>query len=309
MSAAKLFGVPTHLDPVTHQRLIRILSGSWLALMGRPPLLLESDLDDLGPLFANGAKAKNLKDRIYSLPEADPETKQSPGEIAIIIDGCALITPEGRILLEVLLDLDRLGQREIDSDRQIAALSTATALRSEWHARWLKKQFEAPISAPALGAALFLLINGCVGERHALRMPSDGERDRELGAVVLPLIAAFSKALGGQAPTTDAGIREHWAFTQVSRLLGRDVAREKTDDGTATFVRVGREKHLLDELAKRLERAADGPRRVNAVAGFVDGYRKARGPLAALGQMHEDPTMTRRITGRLAATAVLDGLK
>lgn len=309
MSTSKLFGVPTHLDPVTHQRLIRLLSGSWSALMGRPPLLLESDLDSLGPLFSNGAKAKNLKDRIYSLPEADAETKESLGEVVIIVDGCALITPEGRILLDVLLDLHRLGLREIDADRQIAALSTATALRSEWHARWLRKQFDAPISAPALGAALFLLINGCVGEGRALRMPSDGERDRELAAVVLPLIADFSKSLGGQTPSTDGGIREHWAFTQVSRLLGRDVAREKTDDGTATFVRVGRERHLLDELATRLERTADGPRRFGAVAGFVDGYRKARGSLAALGQMHEDPTMTRRITGRLAATAVLDGMQ
>ena len=117
----------------------------------------------------------------------------------------------------------------------------ATALRSEWHARWLHKQFESPISAPVLGAALFLLINGSVGRPRALLMPSDSERDRELGAIVLPLIARFSKSLGGSEPVTDAGIRQHWIFTQLSRLLGRDVARERAEDGTATFVRIGRE--------------------------------------------------------------------
>lgn len=120
-----------------------------------------------------------------------------------------------------------------------------------------------------------------------------------LGAVVLPLIADFSKSLGGNAPPTDAGIRQHWVFTQVSRLLGRDVAREKAENGTAIFIRVGREGNLLDELASRLERTADADRRYTAIAGFAAGYRQARGSLAALGQMHEDPTTTRRITNRL----------
>jgi hypothetical protein len=115
------------------------------------------------------------------------------------------------------------------------------------------------------------------------------------------LIAAFSKSLGGREPATDAGIRHLWVFTQLSRLLGRDVAREKAKYGTETFVRIGRERHLLDELASRLERTADAHRRYIAIRDFTDGYRRVRGPLAALGQMHEDPTTTRRIIDRLLA--------
>ena len=301
MTPRTLFGAPTHLDSATQQWWIRLLTKNWLALMGRPPHLLEADLEDTAALFANGARLKNLKARIYALPEADAETQQLPREVVLIIDGCALITPEGRILLDVLLDLQRTGGEEIDVDRQLSALTTATALRSEWHAQWLHNQFESPISAPVLGAALFLLINGSVGRSHALRMPSDSERDRELGAVVMPLIAGFSKSLGGNTPVTDAGIRQHWAFTQVSRLLGRDVAREKAEYGTATFVRIGRERNLLDELASRLERTANAHRRYTAITDFIDGYRRARGSLAALGQMHEDSTTTRRITDRLLA--------
>jgi hypothetical protein len=299
MTPRTLFGAPTHLDSATQQWWIRLLTKNWRALMGRSPLRLEDDLDDLAPLFANGASLQNLKTRIYALPEADAQTQELPSEAVLIIDGCALVTPEGRILLDVLMDLQRTGGREIDVDRQLSALARATALRSEWHARWLHKQFESPISAPVLGAALFLLINGSVGRPRALLMPSDSERDRELGAIVLPLIASFSKSLGGSEPVTDAGIRHHWIFTQLSRLLGRDVARERAEDGTVTFVRIGREEKLRDELAARLKRTADDHRRYTAITDFIEDYRRARGPLAVLGQMHEDPTATRRIISRL----------
>jgi hypothetical protein len=296
MTPPTLFGVSTRLDPVTRQWWIRLLTKNWQALMGRPPHLLEVDLTDMAPLFANGASIQNLKARIYALPEADAQTQQLPQEVLLIVDGCALVTPEGRILLDVLLNLQRTGEGEINVDRQLHALATATALRSGWHARWLQNQFESSISAPVLGAALFLLINGSVGESHALLMPSDSERDRELGAVVMPLIADFSKALGGNEPAADSGIRQHWVFTQLSRLLGRDVAREKARNGTATFIRIGRERNLLDELSLRLERTVDANRRYTAITAFIQDYRRVRGPLAALGQMHEDPTMTRRIT-------------
>lgn len=299
MSLHTLFGAPTRLEPAMQQWWIRLLSKNWMALMGRPPQLLEADLEDMAPLFANSASPKNVRNRIYALPEADAETMRLPPEVVLIIDGCALVTPEGRILLEVLLDLQRTGEQEIDADRQLAALATAIALRSEWHARWLRNQFESSTSAPVLGAALFLLINGSVGKSRALLMPSDSQRDRELGAVVMPLIAGFSKALGGHEPITDAGIRQHWVFTQLSRLFGRDVAREKAELGTATFVRIGRERNLLEELASRLERTADANRRYTAIMDFTHAYRQARGSLAALGQMHEDPTTTRRITDRL----------
>jgi hypothetical protein len=301
MSQSTLFGAPTRLDSSALQWWIRLLTKNWQALMGRPPYLLQEDLSDLAPLFGNGARVGAIKARIYSLPEADSETRQLAQEVVLIIDGCAVITPEGRILLEVLLDMQRTGQEEIGVERQLSALSTATALRSEWYARWLRKQFESSMSPPVLGAALFLLINGSVGKPYALLAPSDSKRDRDLGAIVLPLIARFSRQLGGNAPETDTGIRQHWAFTQLSRLLGRDIARDRVEEGTAIYVRIGRESNLLEELALRLERAAGPNSRYIAITDFTEGYRRIRGSLAARGQMHEDPTTTRRITQYLLA--------
>ena len=128
MTPLTLFGAPTRLDSATQQWWIRLLTKNWRALMGRSPLWLEDDLDDMAPFFANGASLQNLKTRIYALPEADARPSELPSEVVLIIDGCALVTPEGRILLDVLLDLQRTGGGEIDVDRQLSALATRNRL-------------------------------------------------------------------------------------------------------------------------------------------------------------------------------------
>jgi hypothetical protein len=98
MSPSTLFGAPTHIDSAKQQWWIRLLTKNWLALMGRPPHLLEADLEDIAALFANGASLKNLKARIYALPEADAETKQLPPQVVLIVDGCALVTPDDALV-------------------------------------------------------------------------------------------------------------------------------------------------------------------------------------------------------------------
>ncbi|MFG1975519.1 hypothetical protein ACGFJC_39830 [Nonomuraea fuscirosea] len=295
-----LFGAPLALDAATLEQWVRILSRSWIALMGDPPGDLEADLSALAPVFASGAKPRVLKEKVYSLPVANAEDRLLPADALAPIDGGSLITPEGRILLDVLLDLQRSGHTAIDVSQQVRALQTAIALRTRWQRTWLKNQFQGTLSAPPLGAALFLLINGSIGPEAAFILPSADGEDRQLGQIVLPLVARFSERLGGRVPETSGGVRKHWAFTQVSRILGRDVAREPAVRGTTMYIRPDRQAAFLDEVASRLARLADIHRRREAVTGLVDGYREIRGELAAFGQMHEDPTATRRIIQRVA---------
>jgi hypothetical protein len=246
-------------------------------------------------VFGSGAKARVLKDNVYSLPPANPEDHVLPTDALVPIDGGSLITPEGRILLEVLINLQRSGRITIEVSEQIKALQTAIALRTTWQRTWLKKQFEGTLSAPPLGAAIFLLINGSIGPEAALILPSSDSDDRQLGKIILPLIARFSETLAGRIPETTGGIRKHWAFTQVSRILGRDVAREPAPQGAIMYIRPGRQASFLDDVASRLAKLADISQRRQAVTGLVDGYRRIRGELVALGQVHEDATATRRI--------------
>ncbi|MFI9844003.1 hypothetical protein ACIHFD_43710 [Nonomuraea sp. NPDC051941] len=268
--------------------------------MDDPPGDLEADLIALAPVFTSGAKPKAVKERVYSLPAANAEDHLLPSDVLVPIDGALLITPEGRILLDVLLDLQRSGHTTIDVSQQVRALQTAITLRTEWQRTWLKNQFEGTLSASPLGAALFLLVNGSNGPEAAFTLPSADSEDRQVGQIILPLIARFSERLGGRVPETSGGVRKHWVFTQVSRILGRDVAREPAVRGTIMYIRPGRQAALLDEVASRLAKLADVHRRYEAVSGLVDGYREIRGELAALGQMYEDPTATRRIIQRVA---------
>lgn len=300
MSLETLFGVPTHLDPAEQARFVRELNRNWHTLMGRPVLSLESDLEALSDIFGAGVSPRSLKKHVYALPDADTESLDLPGEVVVILDGCALITPEGRIMLDVLIDMRGTGAWQIDPATQLRALDMANQRRVAWQVRWMYKQFHSPISAPVLGAALFLLVNGSVGREHALFMPRDPDFDRDLGSAVIPLVAQFSAALGGKNPAEGTGLRGHWAFTQVSRLMGRDVGRDTAkDEGAFLYIRPGREQHLLDNVAERLGKMGSQPRTHQAVLDFVDGYRARRGRLAAFGQMHEDPTRTRRITDTL----------
>jgi hypothetical protein len=279
----------------------RILHRSWAGLVGRPPADLSDDLEALTPFFATGVKVKAIKDRLSQLPPADQETGRLPAEVLMAVDGCALITPEGRILLDVLTTLARVDSNVIDTELQLSALDQSVGLRSRWHRVWLQKQFEGTLSPAPIGAGIFLLINGSIGESNAFLMPKDGQLDREVGDLVLPLLANFSRHLGGRVPETTRGVQKHWAFTQVSRFLSRYVARDGHEDETLMYVRQGQERALLDVLAKRLAKAAPVERRWVAVDEFVADYRSVRGALSLRGLMHEDPTSTRRIVGRLTS--------
>lgn len=304
MSAATLFGVPLFLPSDSRDAWSRILIRSWTALMDRGVGELSHDLDLMAPLFATGAKVKALKDRIAVFAPADDHTARLPDEVLMTVDGCALITPEGRILLDVLLKLQRIESNVIDTELQVSALDESVALRSKWHRTWIRKQFDGPLSAAPLGAAVLLLLNGSTGESRALRMSSDDRQDRELGSIVLPMIAKFSQQLGGRVPDTSGGLQKHWAFTQVSRLLPRYVARERRDAETLMFVRPGQEPALLAELERRLSKTATLESRFVAINGLVADYREVRGRLVAVEQMFEDPTVTRRLVSRLTAPEV-----
>lgn len=302
MSTESLFGTPLVIEPMTRDAWIAILFRDWTTQMGRQPGPLVDDLENLASLFGAGASPKAIRDRVHVLPPADDHSHDLPRAASLLIDGCAVVTPEGRIMLDVLLQLQQTASSRIDTGQQVWALSMAAGLRAHWHTTWLRKQFEGSLSASALAAALFLLVNGSVGEPRGLLLPADVNRDRELGAVILPLLAKFSHTLGGREPDLAGGIRQHWAFTQVSRLLGRQVDRKPVPDGTLTYIRVGQDQTLLDELARRLDRA-DPHRRGVAVRELLEGYRRVRGVLAAYGLMHEDPTASRRILDRLANQA------
>lgn len=299
MTAATLFGAPLGYEAGSRDRWISVLETTWLAFAHDPPGALDTDLDRLRPLYATGASAKGLRTTFATL-EAISVDVDLPQEVALRFEDRTLITPEGRVLLEVLTGMRTNGSFVITETQALWANSTALIARCGWNREWAAKQLEGSLSAPALGAACFLLLNGSIGLNRALTLPDDEAEDRSLGGLVLPLISEFSQRLGGKAPTLDTGLRSHWAFTQVSRLLPLDVGRETKADGTMLFVRKDREQHLVANLRERLARW-DVNATESALAGLVTDYRKARGALIAIDQSFEEPRHTQAILAGLLA--------
>jgi hypothetical protein len=299
MSASTLFGAPLGYDTQVREQWISDLERVWQMFAGRPIATLDQDLAELAKVFT-GVSGRTLRAIVADLPEADARLRDLPEAVALQADGRILITPEGRILLDVLAQLKADDLNVIERDRQARALAVAVETRSSWYRDWARKQLSGTLSPPAIGAAVFLLINGSIGHSAALQIPVAESEDKRLGELVLPMVGRFSLALGGKQPATNVGIQSHWAFTQVSRFLARDVTREKTMDGTALYVRKDREQALLADLSKRLAKYRF-ELRTHALDQLAVDYRDQRGALIAAGVSHEEPVHTRRVIAALVA--------
>ena len=300
MSSGTLLGAPVDISGQRLTQWINSLASAWRELTAREAGDLESDLRDLEPLFGPKSRIRTIRERVYDLTPRSPNADPPPRQALMPIAGGLLITPAGRTLLHVLTEHRESGRPVIEPADYIGAIQALIDARAAWHQKWLSDQFETTLSPPPLAAALLLLINGSIGEDRALRLPADEEADKALAGVVIPLLARFAEALGSKRTLETSTLRSHWAFSQVSRVLGRDVARMPSDEATLMYVKPGRPAHLLDELEHRLAKVADAHRRTEALDQFVNDYRAIRGQLALRGLMHEDPTATQRIVARLS---------
>jgi hypothetical protein len=297
VSESTLFGAPLGYSRDGLFLWIRGLEEAWSAFAaGRAPADLDADLDRTREVFAHGATGKRLRDAVARLPAVE-NPFEFPPEICLNVDGSWLITPEGRILLDVLYQLRRTSSNAIEPPAQIRALSRATELHSTWYEAWASKQLGGPLSPAAIGAAVLILVNGSLDYESAFWLPNDEIARPQLRRTVLDLIGNFSTRLGEERPA-DSPLRSHWAFSQTSRVLSRDIERVSGSDGARVFVRPGREQHLLSDLRERLSKH-DATDVQNAIGGMVAGYLEARGAFVSLGIMHERPNHTRLVVDSL----------
>jgi hypothetical protein len=296
-----LFGAPVVFDTHTLWVWREALERLWLGFANQAPGELPDDLARAERVFGAGASPKVLR---ASLDGLDPDLRFDflPPQVAFDISGVQLITPEGRLLLEVLGAATPFGGTSwsIEPASREWALSQAVDLRSRWYRAWAERQVDGTLSAPVLGAAVFLLINRSIGPKSPLPLPHENASpsEVELSRVVIRLISDFSIDLGGKAPEFKGGLQRHWVFSQLSRYLGRYVVRQTSRHGGNVYVRLDAEGELVEELRERLSRFA--PDRVHAaVFGMAREYRSHRGQLLAAGVGREDPARTSRLVAAL----------
>lgn len=297
MSTTTLFGAPLGYTAMTLSAWIEALEQRWLDFSaGVNPSELSSDLSKLRPIFGHGAVGSRLRTAFSQLHE-HASGVDLPSEVILTSGGLDLITPEGRILLDVLYRLRTRGQFVIDVDMQARSLALAVETRADWFEHWALKQVAGSLSLPPIAAALLILINGSTAPALGFYLPDDEAVSPDYEATVIQLIGDFSEMLGGRRPATGP-LRNHWAFTQATRVLSRDLQRVPSQEGARVQVREGRESHLLDDLRGRLARQPPAKLR-RAVLALVEQYGRHRGLFASIGGSNERSSHTKWVVESL----------
>lgn len=297
MSSTTLFGAPLGYTANSLAEWISVLELCWVDFAGgHRPAALAADLALLRPIFGHGAPGGKLRAAFGNLREPGARI-ELPADVALSSEGLDLITPEGRILLDVLHRLRRRGEFVIDAEMQTRALALAVETRTGWYESWAHKQLTGSLSLPPIAAAILILINGSATPTSGFYLPDDETAAADYETAVIDLLGNFSEALGGQRPA-QSPLRNHWAFTQATRVLSRDLERTAQRGGARVHLRENRERHLLADLHSRL---AKYPRAQvqDAVRALVDQYGRHRGLFTAVGGSNERASHTRAVVETL----------
>lgn len=295
-ASTTLFGAPLGYTASSLSDWIAALEDCWRSFAAANTGALSTDLARLKRIYGHGSTAALLRSAFAELPDRALGI-DLPSELALQSDGLRLITPEGRILLDVLRRLRRQDTFVIDAEAQIGALTIAFETRNEWYESWANKQLAGSLSPPPIAAAILVLVNGSASPATGLYLPDDDTDAGEYETAVIALLGDFSESLGGSRPTPGP-LRSHWAFSQATRLLSRDLARISDGDGARVYVREGREEHLLENLRGRL-RKYPFAQSADAVRALVARYGALRGLFAAVSGSHERAAHTRSVIAAL----------
>lgn len=241
---------------------------------GRTPADLRADLMIMGELFDPTARGSSIRLQLTAVPGTDATTEVGAPWLLVLLNGAAIVTPEGRaaldaagsatwpveILSELLAFYRHLAQKKIQ---------TVTALL----------RGEGPLAHPAaLASVLLLLINRSNSEEKAI--PSDG------GSVLDQAIQLVHKSfILAIAPKSEASIeqlsfRSGYGVSEATRRLGPNVIAT----GPRVFVRSGEERHatrfVANELRRRVRNTETAMRAFDAL---VAEYHKQRPILSAAG--------------------------
>lgn len=320
LSAEGLLGVPraiaVEVAAAWHSSLLEV----WQAQVGRAPGPLHDDLAALDRWFNPSRTGQSLRAAIakvtpVSIDMDDLPSQQPAGLIWLDAgNGRLLITPEGRVLLEVLARSlkERPPGWVLVEGESLADLMEVlvTWYRGVSRQRLLdvlallngdSKQTMGPAVA---GLLLVLLVNrNTASERALLKFLDDRQVARALASAIATPAAAYAQAFASDSDAVNAvDPYRGWAYGELARRLGSSF------HNTETGIYVSDEDRALRLLA---DHVASRPRRQQlkvpeALDRALDAYYETRGVLHALGIAFERPSHTRRVISTLKTTAVGD---
>jgi hypothetical protein len=303
---ASLFGVPQALRRADADQLLTALGALWEQHAGLPPGELDLDLASLEGLFKPTARGATLRKRVVGLGSSLAPSSRFLRPPLVLGSGKAqTITPEGRILFEVLREASEAGSDTVvlEPDAAYAAEHKAYVLYRDWATQRLRdvlgvSEGRDSLRIPSIAAVLLLLVNGSTSPDRALRRldeAADRERlDRALARVGL----AFWDALdtGNKHDARAFSLYQGYAWTEAARRFPRALS------ANPWYVHSDAVDDLLDGLVSELSRpqryiSTDLVRR--GFKSLLDAYQREQPVLAGLGMSHYRAAETRRLQERL----------
>lgn len=302
-----LFGVPLALRRPDAEQLAESLTALWERHSGRPPAALEQDLSSLEGMFkptARGATLRRNVARLESVPSPASRFVRAP--LVLGSGQSQVITPEGRIVLEILrLVLD--GPDEVivlEPDAAYAAEHRAYELYRDWATKRLRDVLGAgagrnSLRLPSIAAVLLLLVNGSKSLDRALRrLEAAPDRERLDWALAQIGLAFWDEVdeSGGRRDPRAFSLYSGYAWTEAARRFPRALATNpwyvNSIDEDDLF------NGLVAELSRR-QRYVPTDVALRAFDALVAAYQREHPVLAGLGMSHYRAAETRRLRERL----------
>ncbi len=302
---ADLFGVSATLSRSRVAQLVADFEAAWANQYdGRYPLDLMADLKTLTAYFDPLAREATLRRRLEGLP-ANPI--ELPDGFALDLGtGRLVLTPEGRVALEVLRGLlERSGSTlMIDSE----TLAAAHAVLAHFYRGLTRRRLDkvralaageaSPMLPVAAAFVLLLLVNRSTSQQRSLtQSAADADQRALIDDAFAPALRAFAEALTGEKFQVRDGslgglsLYQGYASTEARRRLG---SRLRLEDGRV-WVPEEEEEEVLAFITRELKRRSDDDRILAAFDALVDSYRATLPTVANLRFAHERPAHTARL--------------
>jgi hypothetical protein len=305
-----LFGLPLVMKGTDAEELLLGLEGLWKRQMGSQPSGLAHDLEALGKIFHPRRREASIRSFVESL-DPPPTIRAAYLESPLIIRPHLLVTPEGRIAIQVLRELERKfneGSVIIAPDFVGASLLVAYEVYKDWSLHRIERVLGLHegkgerVHPAALGVLLWLLVNRSTTRERALNLealsPDNRARVRAaIGRTIDAFVDALSKSRQAHQPTERF---DDWPLSEARRRVGSALTSGDI------YVREELADKVLQTVAAEVSSRASSSKSeaLEAFDRLVEAYRRELPTLAPLDIAHESGGESRRLRQRLGALLV-----
>lgn len=304
------WGLPRRWLVEDAQLLIDDLSRVWRAQQGKAPGKLEADLRLLRRWFHPKSAGHRLRNELDQVPVTQLRSKFAVEPFLVGLgDDRYLLTPEGRVLLATLSNLDRSDHELVLQPRSYPIVQgRLLELYREWAQERLRDVIALqrgegePLRSQGLAAILFLLLNRSTSPERAIIRPEDPSVFDEVDRAIRSVLAGFADELSKpprRGRRADAySLYGGFALTEARRRLGAALVINKG----RIFIRDGQGDIALQRLLVELRRRSvdERARVIPAFHEMRRRYDSARPVLASYRMAFERAANTEALEERLA---------